>query len=76
MKLSYSGVFPTPTAVPQQAAALPTEMDSMRLAMMRQIKQERDVQTDDMVGIETRLEDAKQLGPQVSHQTYTTRLYS
>ena len=35
--------------------ALPTEMDSMRLAIMRQIKQKRD---GDMAGIETRLEDA------------------
>ena len=43
VKLSHSAVFPTPTALPQQATALPTEMDSVRLSMMRQIKQERDV---------------------------------
>ena len=38
--------------------ALPTEIDSVGLAIMRQIKQERDVLTVDMAGIETRLEDA------------------
>ena len=38
--------------------ALPTEIDSVGLAIMRQIKQERDVQTVDMAGIETWLEDA------------------
>ena len=46
VKLSHSAVFPTPPAVPQQAMALPTEMDSVGLAIMRQIKQERDVQTE------------------------------
>ena len=51
----YSAVFPTPPAVTQQAMALPTEMDSMGVAIMRQIKLERD---SDMAGIETRLEDA------------------
>ena len=45
VKLSHSAVFPTPTAVPQQVAALPTEMNSVGLAIMRQIKQERDVYT-------------------------------
>ena len=34
VKLSYSAVFPTPPAVPQQAAALPTEMDSVGLAIL------------------------------------------
>ena len=58
VKLSHSAVFPTPPAVPQQAMALPTEMDSVRLGIMRQIKQERNVQAFDMAGIETRLEDA------------------
>ena len=51
LKLYHSAV----AAVPQQFMALPTEMDSMRLAIMRQIKQKRD---GDMAGIETRLEDA------------------
>ena len=51
----YSAVFPTPPAVTQQAMALPTEMDSMGVAIMRQIKLERDSA---MAGIETRLEDA------------------
>ena len=50
VKLSHSAVFPTPPAVPQQAMALPTEMDSVGLAIMRQIKQERDVQAFDMAG--------------------------
>ena len=38
--------------------ALPPEMESVGMAIMRQIKQERDVQAVDMAGIETRLEDA------------------
>merc|ERR1719318_887923 len=58
VKLSHSVVFPTPPAVPQQTMALPTEMDSVGLAIMKQIKQERDIQAVDMSGIETRLEDA------------------
>ena len=52
VKLSHLAVFPTPPAVPQQAMALPTEMDNVEVAIMRQ---ERDV---DMSGIETRLEHA------------------
>ena len=55
VKLSHSAVFPTPPAVTQQAMALPTEVDSIGVAIIRQIKQERD---SDMAGIETRLEDA------------------
>ena len=50
VKLSHSAVFSTPPAVPQQAMALPTEMDSVGLAIMRQIKQERDVQAVDIAG--------------------------
>ena len=38
--------------------ALPTEIDNVGLGIMWHIKQERDVQTVDMAGIETRLEDA------------------
>ena len=38
--------------------ALPPEMESVGMAIMRQIKQESDVQTVDMAGMETRLEDA------------------
>ena len=38
LKLYHSAV----AAVPQHFMALPTEMDSMRLAIMRQIKQKRD----------------------------------
>jgi hypothetical protein len=44
--------------VPQQAMELPTEMDSVGLAIMRQIKKERDVQAVDVAVIETRVEDA------------------
>ena len=39
--------------------ALPPEMESVGMAIMRQIKQERDVQVVGMAGIEKRLEDAK-----------------
>ena len=50
VKLSHSAVFSTLPAVPQQAMALPTEMDSVGLAIMKQIKQERDVQAVDIAG--------------------------
>ena len=50
VKLSHSAVFPTPPAVPQQATALPTEMDGLVLDFRRQIKQERDVQAVDIAG--------------------------
>ena len=38
--------------------ALPTEMDSVGLAIITQVNHERDVQGFDMSGIKTRLEDA------------------
>merc|ERR1719431_1980766 len=50
--------FPTPPPVPQQVCTIPTEMDNVGLAMMRQIKQEKDVQEFDMPGLQNRLEAA------------------
>merc|ERR1719431_1061020 len=50
--------FPTPPPVPQQVCTMPTDMDNVGLAMMRQIKQEKDVTEIDMAGLENRLEAA------------------
>jgi len=50
--------FPTPPPVPKQVTTIPTEMDNVGLAMMRQIKQEKDVQEFDMPGLQNRLEAA------------------
>jgi len=50
--------FPTPPPVPQQVAVIPSEMDNVGMAMMRQIKQEQDVASVDIVAIESRLEAA------------------
>jgi len=52
VKLSNSVVFPTPPAVSQQGVAMNSEMDSMGLTMVRQIKQEV------VDSMETRLESA------------------
>merc|ERR1719250_438236 len=48
--------FPTPPSVPQQVGPIHTDMDNVGLAMMRQIKQEKDVAELDMAGLENRLE--------------------
>ena len=55
--LSHSSVFPTPPAALQKTLALPTEMDSVGLAISRQLMQERHVQAVIMSGVETKLED-------------------
>jgi len=50
--------FPTPPPIPQQVCTMPTDMDNVGLAIMRQIKQENDVTELDMAGLENRLEAA------------------
>ena len=58
VEMSHQAVFPTPPAVPQQGTAITAEIENMGLAMMRQIKLERDEHTVDLSSIEKMLESS------------------